>query len=146
MKFPEVRLTDKSGTEKWVKLLSLEGNALTVLPFPYWQTEAEIITIDQIYMLKIKKHTFPALTWSLATAEIAYMLVASVAGSRAHYDGDYQAAVGLGALGGSAAGLGMLLLHGFELKEMFQPEYYFPLMTEQKRLRTIKNIMGVKNR
>jgi hypothetical protein len=143
VEFPDLILTDLTGTEHEVKILSIQGRIVTVMPFPYWFLDPIEISLNQIKSLKIKKRSYPGLTVTLVLAEAGFIIGGGTMGILADSRGDYGLAIGLGIVG-ALAGVGSTLFSDvWDLGDQMYPEYNFSEMNEADKLHTVLTLMGV---
>ncbi|UCF97836.1 MAG: hypothetical protein JSV89_22140 [Spirochaetaceae bacterium] len=143
VEFPELILTDRSGFEREVKILSVQGRLVTVAPFPYWLLDPVEIPLGQIQSLRIKRHSYPGITLTAVLAEAGFITAGGVMGILADSSETYALAIGVGILG-AVAGVGSAFFSDiWELGEERYPEYDLTVMSETEKLRTILQLMGV---
>jgi hypothetical protein len=106
VEFPELIMTDRSGSEREVKILSVQGRMVTVAPFPYWLLEPIEIPLDQIQSLKVKRQSYPGFNVTLVCMETGFMMTGAVFGALADTREQYGLAI-VGGLGGALPGVGV---------------------------------------
>jgi hypothetical protein len=143
VKFPELIMTDSMGSEREIKILSVQGRMVTVAPFPYWLLEPIEIPLEQIRSLRVKRQSYPGFTLTLVFMEVGFMMTGGVFGALADSSGEYGLAMVAG-LGGAVLGLGSAFFSDvWETGEEMYPEYYLAGMKESEKLLTILELMGV---
>jgi hypothetical protein len=143
VEFPELIMTDRSGTEREVKILSVQGRIVTVSPFPYWLLDPVEIPLEQIQSLRVKRQSYPGLNVTLVLMEAGFMISGGVFGALADSSQQYGIALVAG-LGGAVLGLGTAFFSDtWEMGEERYPEFYLAGMSETDKLLTILELMGV---
>ena len=145
VEFPELILTASHyKSEERVKILSLQGRMVTVMPFPYWAVEPEIISLDQISLLRYKRYTYPGLTWTLGSAAIGFIVIGSILGAQSDTEGQYNLASAISFLSACVIG-GAVIITGSaaDMTEAMYPEYFLAGMNEKRQLKIIRKIMGI---
>jgi len=143
VEFPELIMTDSSGSEREVKILSVQGRMVTVAPFPYWLLDPVEIPLDQIQSLRVKRQSYPGLNWTLVMMEAGFITAGGIYGSFADSREQYVGAIFVG-LGGAVLGLGYAIFSDIgDMGEEMYPEYYLAGKSEADKLLTILEIMGV---
>ncbi len=141
--FPELILTDYIGREREVKILRVQGRIVTITPFPYWLLEPEEIPLWQIESLKVKRHSYPEVTFTLVLAEIGFIAVGGTIGAFADDSLEYALAIGAG-VGGALVGVGCAFFSDvWQMGDEMYPEYYLAGMSEPDQMLTILRLMGV---
>jgi len=140
-KLPEIQLTTIAEKQYKVKLLSLEAENLTMLPFPYWNVEPVEIHLDEIHSIKVMKKDSKAgkgFGWGFA---IGFLIPGTIGALTSKYDRDYQFTLAWSFYGGLAGGLLGLVIGGVSsLAEKSQ--YNFSKMSRVEKINSIKEIMG----
>jgi hypothetical protein len=143
LEFPELIMTDLTGFEREIKILSVRGRMVTVSPFPYWLLEPIEIPLDQIRSLRVKRQSYPGLNLTLICMEAGFITAGGSVGLIADSSREYGLAMVAG-LGGAVLGLGYAFLSDiWETGEEMYPEYYLAGMQESEKLLTILELMGV---
>ena len=143
VEFPELIMTDRSGSEREVKILSVQGRMVTVAPFPYWLLDPIEIPLSQIQSLRVKRQSYPGLNVTLVCMETGFITAGGAFGALADTREQYGLAM-VGALGGALLGIGVAFFSDvWDLGEEVYPEYYLAGMNEADRLLTILELMGV---
>jgi hypothetical protein len=143
LEFPELIMTDLTGFEREIKILSVRGRMVTVSPFPYWLLEPIEIPLDQIRSLRVKRQSYPGLNLTLICMEAGFITAGGSVGLIADSRREYGLAMVAG-LGGAVLGLGYAFLSDiWETGEEMYPEYYLAGMQESEKLLTILELMGV---
>lgn len=143
VEFPELIMTDRIGSEREVKILSVQGRMVTVAPFPYWLLDPVEIPLDQIQSLRVKRQSYPGFNMTLIFMETGFMMSGGVFGALADSREQYGRAIVAG-LGGAVLGLGYAFFSDtWEMGEEMYPEYYLAGMNESDKLLTILKLMGV---
>ena len=143
VEFPELIMTDSSGSEREIKILSVRGRVVTVAPFPYWLLDPVEIPLDQIQSLKVKQKSYPGLTLTLVFMELGFIAAGGTCGAFANYSEQYAGAFVAG-LGGALLGLGYAFFEDIWMTgEEIYPEYYLAGKSESEKLRTVFELMGV---
>jgi len=142
VKLQEVQLTTTRG-ELTGKLLSLEGEILQMLLFPYWDVEPINIDLNEIYSIKLMKKNSRAGKNAAASGFAWGFLITGIAtGLDSEYDEDFE-----DALLGSAIIGGFIGLLGFVIGGLSdiatKSKYYFFQMSNSEKIRVIKKIMGL---
>jgi hypothetical protein len=142
VEFPELIMTDHTGSEREIKILSVRGRMVTVAPFPYWLLEPFEIPLNQIRSLKVKRQSYPEITVTLAIMEAGFMMTGGIAGGFAESREQYGLAIVAG-LGGALLGFGAAFFSDvWELGEDMYPEHYLAGMDDSEKLLTILRLMG----
>jgi len=143
VEFPELIMTDSSGSEREIKILSVQGRMVTVAPFPYWLLDPIEIPLDQIQSLKVKQKSYPGLTLTLVCMEAGFIATGGTCGAFANYSAQYAGAF-LAGMGGALLGLGYAFFADIWMTgEEIYPEYHLVGKSESEKLRTILELMGV---
>ena len=74
VEFPELILIDRTGSEREVKILSVQGRMVTAAPFPYWFLEPVEIPLNQIRTLRLKRRSYPGLTVTVILGEVGFII------------------------------------------------------------------------
>jgi hypothetical protein len=143
VEFPELILTDRSGSEREIKILSVRGRMVTVAPFPYWLLDPVEIPLYEIQSLRVKRKSYPGLNWTLVMMEAGFMTAGGIYGVFAESREQYVGAIFAG-LGGAVLGLGYAFYSDiWAMGEEVYPEYDLAGKSEADKLMTILEIMGV---
>jgi hypothetical protein len=143
VEFPELIMRDRSGSEREVKILSVQGRMVTVSPFPYWLLDPIEIPLEQMQSLRVKRQSYPGLSVTLVLMEAGFMISGGAFGALADSSEEYGMAIVAG-LGGAVLGLGVAFFSDtWEMGEEMYPEFYLAGMSEADKLLTILELMGV---
>ena len=143
VEFPELIMTDHTGFEREIKILSVKGRMVTVAPFPYWLLDPIEIPLDQIQSLRVKRKSRPGFTLTVVLMEAGFITAGGVFGAFADTSEEYRLAF-LGGLGGAVLGLGYSLFSDiWDTGEEMYPEYHLAGKSESDKLFTILELMGV---
>jgi len=141
-KFPEIQLITTSGDPYKGKLLSLEGEKLKLLPFPYWNVESVEIDIDEIHSIELMKKDSKAGKGAAQGFAYTFLIVGIIAGLDSEYDEDYEdALVGATILGAFGGLLGLIIGGASSLASKTKYEFY--KMSLGEKIRAIRKIMGL---
>jgi len=144
VKFPELWLSARGETTR-VKLLALKEWRLTVLPHPYWQTEPFSLPLEEVSSLKVQNESRPGLFLGLGSAAGTFTIVGLVGGGTAESDKEWARAMPLALLSGLLTG-GVALYQSQDIKEAMEPEYLLTFMNPERKLKILKELMGVEGK
>jgi len=134
--FPEVFLT-KFGEDTYKgKFLSLIGEDLVFLPFPYWNVETLKINLNNIHSIQLVKKNSPGLLGFASGFAYSFIIFGIIGASGAKYDRDYEEAlVRSFNIGLTGALLGLAIAGA-------KSEYKFYKMSESEKISAARKIMG----
>jgi len=141
VKLQEVQLTTTRG-ELTGKLLSLEGESLQMLLFPYWDVEPINIDLNGIYSIKLMKKNSRAGKGAASGFAWGFLITGIASGLDSEYDEDFEDALIGGAIVGGFIGLLGFVIGGLS-DIATKSKYYFFQMSNSEKIRVIKKIMGL---
>jgi len=141
-KLQEVQLITTSEEIHTGKLLSLEGEDLVLLPFPYWNVEPIKIDLNEIYSIKVRKKHSRAGERVAGSFAWGFLITGTLAGLTSEYDEQFEFALLTSAIVGAFSGLLGLVIGGVgdDTKIL---EYDFYKISDSEKIRVIKKIMGL---
>jgi len=143
-KMPELSIVTEDRVLERVKVVSLLGNELSALPFPYWNVEAIKINIEKITTIKLLYKKKRSMTNALVGFNITFGIVGIIFAINAKYDRDYRDGLGYTSLiavaGSLVTGIGTAISELFKRKE-----WNLTGLTLSQRLTVLLQIMGVQS-
>jgi hypothetical protein len=139
--FPEIKLITTAGEAHSGKLTRLEGEMVTLLPFPYWNLEAVQINVEDIHLIQMPKTGSKIGKGFLTGFGVGFIVTGVFGGALSKYNVDYQWALA-GSFGAGAIGGGIGLLIGAISDAGAKDKYEFYNMSQTEKVKAIKKIMG----
>ncbi len=139
---PEVLLITKPGISERGKIMSLDGDSIHFLPFPYWHVAADTINIHEIQSLELVKMKGGAGRSAAIGFTIAFFPLGLVSAIESEYDEDYRIGLWGSILVGAATSLIGLLI-GASGKKRGKSYPNFSDYPDYKKFEVIKKIMGL---
>jgi len=141
---PELSIVTADRLLERVKVASLLGNELSILPFPYWNVETIKINIEEITTIWLLNVKMRSGTNALATLNITFGIMGTIFAINAEYDRDYKNGLAttaiLALVGGVVVGLGSGIVDASKRKK-----WDFTKLTQPQRLGVLLQIMGVQS-
>jgi len=138
---PELSIVTADRLLERVKVVSLLGNEVSVLPFPYWNVETIKINIEKITIIRIlnvKKFNIPN---ALTAFNITFAVLGLPPAITANYKDTYES--GLATASGVAIRVGIAALFMVFLSSLTRKKWNFTELSPSKRLAVLMQIMGV---
>jgi hypothetical protein len=139
---PEIQLITKAGESHTGKLISLEGETVALLPFPYWNLESIKIHVDDIHLIQLPQKGSKIGKGFLTGFGVGFVVAGVIGGLTSKYNFEYRWSLAGSATVGAASGaLGLLIGAIVDLSTKTKCE--FSRMEHTEKLATIKRIMGL---
>lgn len=139
---PELSIVTADRLLERVKVASLLGNELSILPFPYWNVETIKINIEEITTIWLLNVKMRSGTNALATLNITFGIMGTIFAINSKYDEDYRS--GLVLASGFALAGGLVTLIGSAIVDASKrTKWDFSKLTQPQRLAVLMRIMGV---
>lgn len=140
--FPEIRLVTTGGDQNKGKILNLEENTVTFLPFPYWNVEPLRIGIDEIHSIERTQAKNGASLGFFHGFGWVTLSVGILGGASSKYDVDFKNAMLFAPLAGLMGGLVGLAIGG--IRDLAtRTKYDFSSLSKDAKIMTLMAIMGL---
>ena len=144
-KYEEVLVSISTGEVHKGKIVSIEGDNIVLLPFPYWNVDLVRLRLEDVLSIELPDRGRRTGKGFLYGFGLGFIITGMISGAGSRYDEDYEMALGVSAGAGVAAGLlGFLIgaIHDIATKR----DYDFADMTQEEKMRAIREIMGLPDR
>lgn len=139
---PEIQLSTQQGNAYKGKILSLKGETLILLPFPYWNVEPVELDLEDIHSIQLPKRGSRAAKNALIAFGSTFIISGTIFAGSSKYDEDYEEALLWSASLGGLGGMVGLVIGG--LVDVFSKSGYdFYKMNKLDKMKAIKKIMGL---
>jgi hypothetical protein len=139
--FPEIKLITTEGKSFTGKLTRLQGNAVILRPYPYWNLPEVSIPIDGIHLIEPTGPGGHAGRGFSTGFSVLFILTGGLGAASSKYNRDFQmAAIGSGFLGLVGGLIGLLTGAVSDATELSKIKFY-ELPDREKRT-AIRKIMG----
>lgn len=142
-KFEEVELITTKGDSYKGKVLSLEGENIEFLPFPYWNVDRLTLNLDEIHSIKLVKKRSGIGTGLLSGFAWPFIIIGTIGGAGSRYNEDYEESLFVSTIIGGAGGL-LGLVIGAIADIGTKTKYEFTRMTRQEKEHAVREIMGLR--
>ena len=141
-KTQELEIITTIGDSHVGKILSLEGERVKLLAFPYWNVTPIEIDMAEIYKIKVMKKDHKAGKGAATGFAAVFSLFGLIGLGNSKYDVDYEDALKGSLVLGGLGGLLGLIIGGISSISV-RSQYNFYDMSKEEKIKAIKKIMGV---
>ena len=138
----ELEIITTSGDTHVGKILSLEGEKVKILAFPYWNVIPVEIDLNEIHKIKVKKKDSKVGKGTATGFATVFSIFGLIGLTNSKYDEDYENALTGSLILGGMGGLLGLVIGGIS-SAATKTTYDFYNMSKEKKINAIKKIMGV---
>ncbi|MBN2409902.1 MAG: hypothetical protein JXE07_09205, partial [Candidatus Aminicenantes bacterium] len=141
-KYEEVIITTSTGAAHKGKMISLEGDNIALLPFPYWNVDRIRLRLDEVLSIELPERGRRAGKGFFSGFGLGFIVTGMIAGASSKYDEDYEFALGVSAGAGVAVGLVGLLIGGIR-DAVTKRRYDFADVSNEEKVQAVRKIMGL---
>ena len=140
VRMPEALLVIGNDSAERGKIISMDGDLIEFLPFPYWQMDSKSVSIGEITSIKVieqQQNAIKGLSYGFASG---VLLLGALGAAKSRYNTDFQIVLIGSALLGVVTGFIGLLIGASSTIRSYS---HFQELSAEKKQWVIKYIMGV---